>query len=271
MPTAIAVGVVLAALFLALAKAGPRFLMVVIVAVLALSAVEFFDTVRRQTYQPATLVGLAAVVGMPLAAYWRGVAGLPPVMFLAVIFTLVWFVWSGSIDSNPLPNSAVTIFGVVYIGMMGSFAALIIRPENPNGVGTLIAVVLATVAYDIAGLLVGSSVGRSPLVGWISPHKTWEGLIGGCAAALIVGTVIVPVALKLHPWHESLARGFQLGLVVAIAAPLGDLAESMLKRNLGVKDMGSLLPGHGGALDRFDNFLFVLPSVYYLAQVLNVH
>jgi phosphatidate cytidylyltransferase len=103
----------------------------------------------------------------------------------------------------------------------------------------------------------------------VSPNKTVEGLLAGMAAA--AGLVFL-AAQPLHvaPWNDRVIHTVQLAIVVAVAAPIGDLVESMLKRSLGVKDMGDLLPGHGGVLDRFDAFLFVLPAVYYLGLLLNV-
>jgi len=166
-----------------------------------------------------------------------------------------------------VPSAAVTILGVVYVGVLGSFAAMIL--SLPNGVGTLTVAVIGTVLYDVGGLLIGSSAGRSRLLEWISPNKTREGLAGGCLAA--VAGVLVAHFAGVRPWDASFTDAVALGAVVAIAAPLGDLAESMLKRSLGIKDMGTLLPEHGGALDRFDALLFVLPGVYYLSLVLEVY
>jgi phosphatidate cytidylyltransferase len=100
----------------------------------------------------------------------------------------------------------------------------------------------------------------------ISPHKTWEGFVGGGIAAVVAGVVI---GMKLAPWGGG-AHGLELGLVVAIVAPMGDLAQSMIKRDLRLKDSGSLLPGHGGLLDRFDSLLFVLPATYFLLVALQI-
>jgi phosphatidate cytidylyltransferase len=101
----------------------------------------------------------------------------------------------------------------------------------------------------------------------LSPNKTWEGLVGGMVAAVVLGGI---VGTLLAPWDGSISHGLALGLVVAIVAPIGDLCESMIKRDLGVKDLGTLLPGHGGVLDRFDAMLFCLPAVYYLAIQLKI-
>jgi phosphatidate cytidylyltransferase len=101
----------------------------------------------------------------------------------------------------------------------------------------------------------------------LSPNKTWEGLFGGMVAAVVLGGI---VGTTLAPWDGKISHGLALGLVVAIVAPVGDLCESMIKRDLGIKDLGTLLPGHGGVLDRFDAMLFCLPAVYYLAIQLKI-
>jgi len=269
LPMAVGVGVAIAAVAWILLAAGARYAMVMVVAILGVAAVEFYDKLREKGYQPATLAGLVAVVAMPLAAYWKGVSALPLVCFLAVVVTLVWFILAPGIESGPLPNTAVTLLGVLYIGLLGSYAALIL--QFPNGTGTIFTLAFGTIAYDIGGLFVGTSAGRTPLIAWISPNKTVEGLAGGMLAAFLV--VVLVHFFGLAPWggdNSTLWHAVELGALVAFAAPLGDLAESMIKRNLDIKDFGTVLPGHGGVLDRFDAFLFVLPAVYYLSIVLNV-
>jgi len=137
----------------------------------------------------------------------------------------------------------------------------------PDGVGMIIGLVLCAVSYDVAGYFVGSRMGHRPLMPDVSPNKTVEGLLGGMAAAVLMGAIIGVITIQ--PW-DSLGHGLLLGIVVAIFAPLGDLVESMLKRDLGLKDFGTLLPGHGGVLDRFDAMLFCLPAVYYLVVALGL-
>jgi phosphatidate cytidylyltransferase len=161
-----------------------------------------------------------------------------------------------------VPNVAVTVLGFFYVAFLGSFAVVLLR--LPNGVGILLGAILATAAYDTGAYFVGAWTGKTPLMPHISPGKTVEGLVGGTFAALVVSLVIVA---RIHPWDGG--RAFWLALVVSVAAPLGDLCESMLKRDLGVKDMGALVRGHGGVLDRIDALLFVIPAVFYLTRVLN--
>jgi phosphatidate cytidylyltransferase len=164
-------------------------------------------------------------------------------------------------------NVGVTVFGAVYVGLLGSFGALMLARWGDDGIGVLLGAVIATVSYDVGGLLVGRTAGKSKLTG-VSPNKTVEGLFGGMIATVVV-TVVVVGAIGIAPW-DGVRDAFVLGVAAAIAAPLGDLCESMIKRDLGVKDMGSILPGHGGLLDRFDALLFVLPVTYEVARLLNV-
>lgn len=263
MPFAIGVGVAIAAVALVLFKLGAKYAMVLVVAVVVLAAVEFFEKLRERGYQPATLAGLVAVAALPLAGYWRGEAGLPVVLFFALFATLVWFVLSGSLESGPLPNTAVTLLGIVFVGFLGSYAALILR--LPDGVSILVITAVGVVAYDVFGLFVGSGAGRTQLAPWISPNKTVEGLVGGCLGVVLA--VVVCKFFGLSVYSGELIDTLQLAAVIAVTAPLSDLSSSMLKRNLDVKDFGNLLPGHGGVLDRFCSFLLVLPAVYYLTLV----
>jgi phosphatidate cytidylyltransferase len=174
---------------------------------------------------------------------------------------------SGSVDSGPLPNAAITTLGVVYIGLLGSYASLILRLPNNWGKGVLLATVVGVVANDIGALFVGSSAGRTPVAAWISPNKTVEGLVGG--AFLTVIALAVVKILKVDPWEQgSWAKLLLFALVIIVITPIGDFTESMFKRNLDVKDFGSLLPGHGGVLDRFDGLIFALPAAYYAAIVI---
>ena len=125
---------------------------------------------------------------------------------------------------------------------------------------------LGVVANDVGALVFGSAVGRTPLRAWISPNKTVEGFIGG-AFATIIALMFVGLSGRSTTWSSNWDL-LALAIVVAVMAPIGDLVESMFKRNLDVKDFGSIVKGHGGILDRFDGFLFVLPVVYYLTLVL---
>ena len=261
----------LAALILAAMAVGPAAAMVVVTLALGLGAVEWFNATRVAGHHPAVLLGLAAVVSLPLAVYWRGEAAMPLVLVLSVVFGALWYL-TGVGTESPLRGLGTTMLGIVYIGLLGSFAALMLSIPT-IGTGLLTAAVLVTIAYDVGGLAIGKLMGRSPLSP-ASPNKTVEGLVGGCAIAVVVGLVIGVVGAP-SPFGDGDLNGglfpsLLLGLAAAVVAPIGDLFESVLKRDLGIKDMGSILPGHGGVLDRFDSLLFVLPTVYYLARMLDV-
>ncbi|MEA3019313.1 MAG: phosphatidate cytidylyltransferase, partial [Actinomycetota bacterium] len=264
MTTAVAIGAGLAVLFLLLMRVGPGAAMLLVGAVLVLAAAELFGALQRGGYQPATLLGLVGVGALSGAAYWKGEAALPLVAGLAIVFSLLWFL-VGVTRTAPTMNAGITVFGIMYVGLLGSFAALILR--LPNGQGILLGVVIAVVANDVGALVVGRQAGRAPLAPSVSPNKTIEGTVGGSLASILVSFLVLGI-IKIHPWDAGSALA--LGVVIAIAAPLGDLCESMIKRDLGVKDMGAVLPGHGGLLDRFDALLFCLPAVYYLCRVLKI-
>jgi phosphatidate cytidylyltransferase len=259
---AAAVGLGIAALFLLLAKLGPKYVMVLVVVILAFAVAELFTALRRAGYHPATLLGIVATVTLPLAAYANLEAAFPVVLFLTVAFCLIWYLIGAGGEDSPVLGTASTLLGVLYVGVLGSFAALILA--LPDGVGVLFGAVLATVGYDVGGFFVGRSLGSRPLSA-ASPNKTVEGLLGGAVGAVILGGVF---AGFIGPWSDKgLSVHLLFGVCAAAAAFLGDLCESLLKRDLGVKDMGTILPGHGGVLDRFDAMLFVLPATYYVARI----
>ncbi len=271
MPVATAVGALIAAVFVAALMWRPLGVIAMVTVIIALAAIEFYDRVTEKGYRPAVVPGIAACVAAPLATYWIGERALPLVITFGFIAASAGFIGGRSIEVGPMPNASITTLGIVWIGLLGSFAALILRfstiPGSPTwGTDTLFLLALGVVANDIGALFVGSAAGRTPLRAWISPHKTVEGLIGG-ALLTIVALVVVGIGEWSDTW-TSRGHLLALALVISVMAPMGDLVESMFKRNLDVKDFGSIIKGHGGVLDRFDGFLFTLPAVYYLTIVL---
>lgn len=266
MQQAVVVGVGLVALLLVCALIGPAALVALATAIVVLATGELFTATRRGGYHPAVPVGLVGSGGMVLAAYWRGEGAIPLMVFLVVVTTLCWWLFDAGPGDHALPNVGITVFGVMYVGGLGSFAALLLK--FPDGVGMLIGAVLVAVAADVGGLFVGQRMGRSPLTA-ASPNKTLEGFFGGIVVAVVASTLILGVVPGVFPWEFMDA--LILGVVGGVMTPLGDLCASRLKRDLGVKDMGNLLPGHGGLLDRFDGLLFVLPATYYVVRLLEVY
>ena len=267
LPVAIITGVIIAVLVLVTFDIGTVLAMALVLVVVTLATAEGYAAFRRGGQHPATLLGLVATVSLVLATYNKGSQALGLVTTLLFVFTVVWFM-AGHERTHMLTGVSSTMLGFVWIGVFGSDAALLLNPNlfpNRHGLAFLLGAILTSMAYDIAALFVGSAIGKRPLAPSISPAKTVEGLIGGSAAAILMGVIVVQL---IHPW--TFASALSLGIVVAIVAPLGDLAESMIKRGLGIKDMGRLLPGHGGMLDRVDGLLFVLPATYYLVRAFHL-
>lgn len=278
-PTAIGVGLLMAAVFVVAVVVSPKLVLAVVVAVLGLAAVEYFDKVSEKGYRPAMIVGIIACVTLPIATYWAGEQALPLILVMTFVAGALTFIGAKSLEAAPMPNMAITTLGVVWIGFLGSFAALILRYSKGSGfpvasgiistsigTDTLCLLAIGVVANDVGALVLGSAAGKSPLRAWISPNKSVEGLFGGTVAT-ILAMVIVGLTDRSTTWNSA-GDLIVLGIVISIMAPIGDLTESMFKRNLDIKDFGTMIKGHGGLLDRFDGFLFTLPAVYYLLQVL---
>lgn len=253
-----------AAAALAAAAGGPTWTMLLVGVVLTVCGFEFFDAVRRVGFRPATVLGVAGTVGVIFGSYLKGEAAIPLLSLLVMVFSMLWFL-AGVSKAPATINIAITVFGFAYVGIGGAHAALLLRIPDHRGLALFIGAVVVTIAYDTAAYIGGSTFGKHHLARDISPNKTWEGLAIATVAAVLVGALGVGF---IHPW--SPLTGLMLGLVVAVVAPIGDLAESMIKRDLGIKDMGRILPGHGGLLDRSDAMLLVLPATYYLALVANI-
>jgi CDP-diglyceride synthetase len=207
------------------------------------------------------VVGLLGCVAIVPVAYDQGERAFPLVGILVVVFTFLWYLLE-VVRARPTINIALTFMVFLWVGFLGAFAGLLLAPD-PGGTGLLLGVVICAVGADVVAYFAGRAIGKTPLLPDVSPNKTIEGLVAGAVAAIVLGGI---VGSALHPWaDEGIGAGLALGLVVAITAPIGDLAESLVKRDLGLKDLGSFLPGHGGFLDRFDAILFTLPAAYYLA------
>lgn len=257
-------GLGVGAIALACFAAGPAASLAITAVALLLATAEYFQALRRAHLQPAALLGLVAAPGFAVAAYEKGPVALPLVMAVAVVAVVVWYL-VGVTRRSVLSNISTTLFGICWIALLGAFAALLLDPAAfpaRHGVAYLLGAVEVAVAYDVGGYAIGSLLGRHPLAPRLSPRKTWEGLVGGSACAILVGLLITA---RMHPW--TLERAAALALAAAVLAPLGDLVESMLKRDLHLKDMGRLLPAHGGVLDRVDAILFVLPATYFIVRL----
>jgi CDP-diglyceride synthetase len=259
-------GVVMAAVALACFVAGRPVAAFLVTVVIGVCAFELYEAFRKAGYHTATVIGLLGCVAMVPIAYNEGERAFPLLAFLVVTFAMLWYLFE-VVRQRPTVNIALTVLVFAYVGMLGGFAGLLVG--GPSGTGLLGGVVLCAIGSDIVAYFAGRSFGHTPLMPNVSPHKTVEGLIAGAIAALVLGGFVGAV---LHPWAtKGIVAGLGLGLVVAVTAPIGDLVESMIKRDLHVKDLGGVLPGHGGFLDRFDAMLFALPAAYYLAIYIFTH
>lgn len=226
----------------------------VVAVVGVLACIEFFAITRRERRMPTELATIIAVVAMPFAAAQFGSTGLNAVIGALVISASFWHVMIRQIR---LADTAVTVFGAVYVGFTLSHLVLIRQLES--GVIFALVTILSVWANDIFAYLIGSAIGKHPLAPSVSPKKSWEGFVAGTIGTVSVW-LIAGVLLGLEiGWGVLVA----IGGVASIAAVIGDLAESRIKREAHVKDSGSLLPGHGGFLDRFDSLIMVAIVTYY--------
>ncbi len=276
--TAVGVGVGLVAIGLACFFLGSLPTALLATVVVTFAGFEYFNAVRESGHNPATLLGIVAIAGLMIASYTSGLAAYPIVLGLTIVTGLLWFLWVAP-GERSATNLGLTLLGVMWVGLLGSFATLFVglgkviedtssAVTSNIGIGVLIAAVVAAVSHDVGAYFIGRQFGRTPLSA-ASPNKTQEGLAGGVVCSLLV-TVVVVGFVGIAPIGGDLARVFIFALLCALVAPLGDLCESFIKRDLGIKDMGTVLPGHGGVLDRFDALLFVLPTAYFVTVLFDI-
>ncbi len=260
-------GVVLAAAVFVIFSFGAIPTAVLVLAALTLAAGEAFAGFRSVGAHPATVLGLTAVITLGVAVYEKGLGAVGVVTALLVIFSFVWYLNAEALI-DVVDGVGATIFVFAWVGVLGSFALLMVSPHNiahKHGLAFTLGAVLLTVANDSGALFVGRWLGKRPLNARLSPNKTIEGTIGGTILTLVVGALVLP---HIHPW--TVKHALECAVALAVVVPMGDLFESMFKRTLGVKDLGHLLPGHGGMLDRVDGLLFALPTIYFMTHLLSL-
>lgn len=213
---------------------------------------------RRELRLPMTPL-FAGAVGMLVSAYYGDAEALLVAFVLTVGACVVWRALDGS-GTTAVRDAAAAVFAAAYVPFLGGFVALMLA--QPDGELRVALFVLLAVANDTGGYIAGVLLGRHPLAPTVSPKKSWEGLMGSVVLASAVGVLGAVYALDVDPMV-----GVVLGVLTAVTATVGDLAESLVKRDLELKDMGSLLPGHGGVLDRLDSLLLTAPFVYLVLSV----
>ncbi len=250
---------VLVGLFLGSLVLGGWWFTSFVILVMVVAIGELFATVRTAGYKPLAVAGLLGVVAMGIGAHNAGPMAIAGWAGFFTVATILFY--SLNPRRRPLENVSMTVTGMAWVGML---ATAILLAQGPRPVAWVLFAVAVIAGNDVGGYFVGKNFGRRSLAPRVSPHKTMEGLVGGLVTALFVAGV-----LATFPAYESIGmiRALIIALVVAAVSALGDGAESVVKRGLGVKDMGALLPGHGGMLDRIDGFLFGVPVVYLFFRV----
>jgi phosphatidate cytidylyltransferase len=258
LPAAVGVGVVLGGLvFLTLLTVKATFLAYMGIAV-GIALAELTSALAKRDINIPWIPVAAGGVAMVTCAYWLGSRYALAAMGLTVIAVVAWRLTGGA--SGYVKDTTAGVFAAAYLPLMATFvAAMLVPADGPRRVLTFI---ILTICSDIGGYFAGITVGRHPMAPAISPKKTWEGFAGSVTACLIAGWLCVTLLLHGHWW-----QGLLTGAAVVLAATTGDLVESMIKRDLDIKDMGTLLPGHGGVLERLDSLLVAAPVVWLLLYV----
>jgi phosphatidate cytidylyltransferase len=259
LPVAIAVGVALAALILlSLYVVKAAFVALVTVAMLVAVWELSHALGTRGIAAPVVPLGVGTIV-MIVGAYLGGSQALVVALALTVLGVIVWRLTDG--PEGYVRDMTAGVFTAVYVPFLAAFAVLLLAPAD--GELRVTTFFLVTTFSDIGGYAAGVAFGRHAMAPAISPKKSWEGFAGSALACMAVGAASVTLFFGQEWWE-----GVVLGAAIALAATLGDLGESVVKRDLGVKDMGNLLPGHGGIMDRIDSLLLSAPVAWLLLAAL---
>ena len=252
---AVGVGLLLAGLVIGTLIIDARAFLVVVVAAICVGAWELRRAIATTGITIPLVPLLLGVAGMLVSAYARGAEALVVTFGLTIIGILIWRVADGVAGAaRDLSASALVTFYPVFLA---GFAALMLAA--PDGRQRIVVFILVTVFSDIGGYAVGVKFGKHPMAPSLSPKKSWEGFAGSVLSCALVGAISLPLLLDGVWW-----AGAVLGVVAAAAATLGDLIESSIKRDLGIKDMSTILPGHGGLMDRLDSLVVVAPVAWAL-------
>jgi phosphatidate cytidylyltransferase len=252
---AIGVGLALVAVIIgSLVVRREAFVGLVVVAIL-IGVVELTRALQAGSFRAPVVPLLVGAVAMLVLAWSRGPTGLVTGFLVTVLAVLLWRLGDG--PAGYLHDAAAGVLVALYVPLLAGFAVLLVVPDD--GVARVLTLVATVAASDIGGYAAGVLFGRHPMAPSISPKKSWEGMAGSVLACVGVG-----VALFTLTFHEPWWGGALFGVAIAVSATIGDLGESLIKRDLGIKDMGNLLPGHGGLMDRLDSLLPSAAVAYLL-------
>jgi phosphatidate cytidylyltransferase len=236
----------------------PAFLVVLGAAVL-MGIVELTRALHAGPFRPPLVPVLVGAVAMVVLAWTRGPTGLMIAFLFTVLAVVLWRLAEG--PNGYLQDTASGVLVALYVPLLAGFAVLLLVPFD--GAGRVLVFIATVVCNDVGGYAAGVLAGKHPMARSISPKKSWEGFAGSVVACMLVATPVI--WLTFHgPWWGGLV----FGAAIAASATVGDLAESLIKRDLGIKDMGDLLPGHGGIMDRLDSLLPSAAVAYLLLSSL---
>ena len=261
LPVAIGVGAGLGGLVLLTLLTVKATFLIYMGAAIVVALTELAGAFGKRAIAIPVIPIVAGGAAMVTCMYWLGARASLAALALTVVAIFAWRLPGG--PSGYVKDVTASVFAVIYLPFMATFVSAMLSPaDGPRRVLTFI---ILTICSDIGGYFAGITLGRGGrhlMAPVISPKKTWEGFAGSVVACLIAGWLCVTLMLHGHAW-----QGLLTGAAAALAAILGDLVESMIKRDLDIKDMGTLLPGHGGVLERLDSLLVVAPVVWLLLYV----
>lgn len=260
LPAAIGVGLALVAVLALSVLVVPQAFPVVAAIAMVAAVLELTRALAHGGLEVPAVPLLVGVIGMVVSTVVFGAEGLMLSTAAAVCVLILWRV-SESMGLTALRDVAGGVFALAWVPFLGCFLLLLMQRDQ--GAMLVLLAVLGPVGNDVGGYIAGVLFGRHPMAPGISPKKSWEGFAGSLVLGTAMVTLIAVLALEL-PWWVGVA----IGAVLVVVSTCGDLAESLLKRDLGIKDMGHLLPGHGGVLDRVDSILLAAPTTYIMLEVL---
>jgi phosphatidate cytidylyltransferase len=257
LPIAAAVGVGLGAVVLLSLYTIKEIFLGVVIVFLGVAVWEFIRAFATRGIRIPWVPVMAGGLAMLLCTYFWGATALVAGFGLTVLAVLLWRLPRG--QDGYVRDATAGVFATTYIWFLAGFVVLLLAASD--GADRVLIFIAVTVASDIGGFFAGSFLGNHKLAPSISPKKTWEGFTGSAITCMVVGGVLLPWLLHGHWW-----QGVIVGAAAVCSATFGDLIESMIKRDLGIKDMGSLLPEHGGVMDRLDSLLATVPVVWLLLE-----
>lgn len=272
LPAAIGVGAALFAYVVITLTWWPPGFIVLLVALTSTGAIELHNALRRvdmtSAVIPVVIGNVAIIGGTYAAAQAEQYTNVPWHVVLlgtiggTVLLALIWRMFGGA--EGYVRDSAASLFIIGYIPLLASFVGLILAQDH--GVAKVVAVFVAISASDTGGYAAGATLGRHPMAPNISPKKTWEGIAGSVVLASLLSVAMAVFVLR-QPWWF----GILLAVVVVVTGTAGDLIESLIKRDVGIKDMSSFLPGHGGVMDRLDSTLVAAPAAWVLFTLFGIN